>query len=159
MIAPVLLMTGLAHTSAASASLLLNFEVVFSVLLAWFVFKENFDSRIAAGMALIAAGGVLLSWSGEAGWIGSLGSLAIVGACLGWAVDNNLTRRISLCDPVQIAGLKGLFAGLEIKGVVISPDNNDNEPVYGMKADGVLSPARQWQRNRLLPEARKSPTG
>jgi drug/metabolite transporter (DMT)-like permease len=108
---PLLLMWGLAQTPASSASLLLNLEGVFTALLAWFVFKENFDTRIAIGMALIATGGACLSWMGrlEAGvpW----GSLAILGACLSWAVDNNLTRKVSAGDPVQIAMLKGVVAG------------------------------------------------
>ena len=108
---PLLLMWGLVQTPASSASLLLNLEGVFTALLAWFVFKENFDARIAWGMALIATGGVCLSWMGrpEAGvpW----GALAIVGACVAWAVDNNLTRKVSAGDPVQIAMLKGLVAG------------------------------------------------
>ena len=110
-IGPSLLMWGLAQTPASSASLLLNLEGVFTALLAWFVFKENFDARIAWGMALIAAGGVCLSWMGrpEAGVPWS--ALAIVGACFAWAVDNNLTRNISARDPVQIAMLKGLAAG------------------------------------------------
>ena len=110
-IAPVLLMWGLATTPASSASLLLNLEGVLTALLAWFVFKENFDRRIALGMALIAAGGVCVSWVGrpEAGVPWS--ALAIVGACLAWAIDNNLTRKVSAGDPVQIAMLKGLVAG------------------------------------------------
>lgn len=111
LIGPLLLMWGLTQTPAATASLLLNLEGVFTALLAWFVFRENFDARIACGMALIAAGGICLSWLGrlEAGvpW----GALALVGACLAWAVDNNLTRKISAGDPVQIALLKGLVAG------------------------------------------------
>jgi drug/metabolite transporter (DMT)-like permease len=110
-VGPVLLMWGLAATPAASASLLLNVEGVLTALLAWFVFKENFDVRIACGMALIAAGGVCLSWSGrpEAGRFWR--SFAIVGACLAWALDNNLTRKVSAGDPVQIAMLKGIVAG------------------------------------------------
>ena len=64
-VGPLLLMWGLAQTPASSASLLLNLEGVFTALLAWFVFKENFDARIAWGMALIAAGGVCLSWMGR----------------------------------------------------------------------------------------------
>jgi drug/metabolite transporter (DMT)-like permease len=111
MIGPVLLMWGLARTTASTASLLLNVEGVFTALLAWFVFKENVDTRIALGMTLIAVGGICLSWMGrpEAGvpW----GGLAIVGACLAWAVDNNLTRKVSAGDPVLIALLKGLVAG------------------------------------------------
>jgi drug/metabolite transporter (DMT)-like permease len=110
-IAPVLLMIGLATTPASSTSLLLNQEGVLTALLAWFVFRENFDRRILLGMIAIVAGGVLLSCSpGEpAGF--SWGALPIVGACFFWAVDNNLTRKVSGADPVQIAMLKGLSAG------------------------------------------------
>lgn len=110
-VGPVLLMYGLATAPASSASLLLNLEGVLTALLAWFVFKENFDSRIALGMALIAAGGVSLSWMGRPAIGVPWSSLAIVGACLAWAVDNNLTRKVSAGDPVQIAMLKGLVAG------------------------------------------------
>lgn len=110
-IGPVLLLWGLAATPASSASLLLNFEGVFTALLAWFVFKENFDTRIALGMALIILGGLCLSWVDQPEINVTWGKMAIVGACLAWAVDNNLTRKVSGGDPVQIAMLKGLVAG------------------------------------------------
>lgn len=108
---PVLLMFGLTATPASSASLLLNMEGVLTSLLAWFVFKENFDRRIFIGMLLIVAAGVLLSW--EQAPSGGLprGAVAIVGACLCWAIDNNLTRKVSASDAVQIACVKGLVAG------------------------------------------------
>src|SRR5713101_2860688 len=108
---PILLMVGLAITTASSASLLLNLEGVFTALLAWFVFKENFDRRIALGMAAITLGGFLLSWSGKPELSAAWGPLGIAGACLAWGIDNNLTRRVSAGDPVQIAALKGLIAG------------------------------------------------
>jgi drug/metabolite transporter (DMT)-like permease len=110
-ISPVLLMNGLRLTPAAGAALLLNLEGVLTGLLAWFVFGENFDRRIALGMAAITAGAIVLSWQGVAPLGGVLGPLAIGGACLGWAVDNNLTRKVSLTDPVRIALLKGCSAG------------------------------------------------
>jgi len=111
LIGPVLLMVGLTRSTAATASLLLNLEGVFTALLAWFVFHENFDRRIALGMAAIVAGGLTLS-TGDAPTAGGfLGPLAIAGACLAWAIDNNLTRRISQADPVQIAMVKGSVAG------------------------------------------------
>ena len=119
-IGPVLLLWGLAATPASSASLLLNLEGVLTALLAWFVFKENFDRRIALGMALIAAGGMSLSWTGRPDTGVPWGSLAIVGACLGWAIDNNLTRKVSAGDPVQIAMLKGLFAGTINTGLALA---------------------------------------
>jgi drug/metabolite transporter (DMT)-like permease len=108
---PLLLMVGLARTPASSASLLLNFEGVLTALLAWFVFRENVDRRVALGMAAIVAGGAFLSWQGRATFGGVAGPLAVVGACACWAVDNNLTQKVSASDPVQIAMLKGLAAG------------------------------------------------
>lgn len=111
-VAPVLLMLGLAVTQASAASLFLNFEGVFTALIAWFVFKENFDRRIALGMAAIFAGGILLSVDWSSGFALSAGVFLVAAACLGWAIDNNLTRKISNANPVQIACLKGLVAGI-----------------------------------------------
>lgn len=108
---PVLLMFGLTLTPASSAALLLNMEGVLTALLAWFVFKENFDRRIFFGMVLIVAAAVLLSWDQRPALGIPLGALAIVAACLCWAIDNNLTRKVSASDAVQIAGIKGLVAG------------------------------------------------
>ncbi|RJF98333.1 DMT family transporter [Noviherbaspirillum saxi] len=113
-LAPVLMMSGLSHASASSSSLLLNMEGVLTALLAWFVFREQFDRRIFLGMMLIIAGGVLLSWQSDP-MLGqvheSWGALAVVAACLCWAIDNNLTRKVSTGDAVQIAALKGLVSG------------------------------------------------
>lgn len=109
---PVLLMFGLAQTPASSASLLLNMEGVLTAALAWFVFKENFDRRIVLGMLAIVLAGVLLSWQQMPQFGLPWGPLAILAACLCWAIDNNLTRRISASDALQIAALKGLTAGL-----------------------------------------------
>ena len=108
---PVSLMLGLEGVSASDASLLLNLESVLTALIAWFAFGENFDRRIALGMALIVAGGVLLAL--EPGALGSVqpGALLIAGACLAWAVDNNLTRRISTGNATAIAAIKGSVAG------------------------------------------------
>jgi drug/metabolite transporter (DMT)-like permease len=110
-LAPVLLMAGLARTSASTASLLLNLEGVFTAVLAWVVFRENVDRRIFLGMLAIVAGGVLLSWPDRQIPASLSGPLLIGAACVGWAVDNNLTQKVSAGDPVQIAGAKGLIAG------------------------------------------------
>lgn len=106
---PLLLMLGLAHTEAAAASLLLNLEGLATMGLAWVVFREYVDRRLLLGAFAILAGAALLSWQGGASfqWSG----LLIAGACLCWGVDNNLTRKLSSSDPVQIAMLKGLVAG------------------------------------------------
>jgi drug/metabolite transporter (DMT)-like permease len=110
-IGPVLLMFGLTGMPASGASLLLNTEGVFTALLAWFVFRENFDRRIALGMAAVVAGTVVLSWSHEARLSVAWPALAILGACLAWGIDNNLTRKVSLSDATWIAMIKGLAAG------------------------------------------------
>jgi drug/metabolite transporter (DMT)-like permease len=108
---PVLLMFGLSRMPASGASLLLNAEGVFTALLAWFVFRENFDRRIAVGMAAIVAGAVLLSWPGEARFGAAWPAGAVLAACLAWAIDNNLTRKVALLDATWIAAVKGLAAG------------------------------------------------
>jgi drug/metabolite transporter (DMT)-like permease len=108
---PVLLMFGLSGMPASGASLLLNAEGVFTALLAWFAFKENFDRRIAAGMAAIALGAVVLSWPQEAGFAGLWPALAVLGACFAWGIDNNLTRKVSLTDATWIAAVKGTSSG------------------------------------------------
>ena len=107
----VLLMYGLTGMPASGAALLLNAEGVFTTLLAWFCFKENFDRRIAFGMLAIMAGAVLLSWPAEARFSGLSSALAVLGACLAWGIDNNLTRKVSLMDATWVASVKGLAAG------------------------------------------------
>jgi drug/metabolite transporter (DMT)-like permease len=111
-VAPVLLMFGLAGTPASGASLLLNAEGAFTALLAWFLFRENFDRRIAIGMILIVVGAAILSFKGELRLADLWGTLAILGACLAWGIDNNLTRKVSLTDATWIASIKGLVAGV-----------------------------------------------
>lgn len=108
---PVLLLFGLAQSSASEASLLLNLESVLTLVIAWVVFKENVDRRLMIGAVSIVAGAVVLSWPEEVGVELSWGPLLIAAACLAWAIDNNLTRKVSAADPMQIAMVKGLAAG------------------------------------------------
>ncbi len=114
-IGPALLMLGLARVPATSASLLLNAEGIATMLIAWLVFHENADRRIVLGACAILAGAALISWQPGtpmgAGGFGGMGALFILGACLAWGIDNNLSRRLSSTDPVQIAMIKGLVAG------------------------------------------------
>lgn len=110
-VGPVLLMFGLTAMPASAAALLLNAEGLLTALLAWFVFRENVDGRIALGMGAIALGAVVLSWPQEAQLTGSWPALAVLGACLAWAIDNNLTRKVSLADATWIAAVKGIAAG------------------------------------------------
>lgn len=110
---PVALLLGLSRISGSTASLLLNLESVLTAVLAWVAFKENADRRIVLGMLAIVAGGIVLSWpttgSLAPDW---LGQAAIAVACLCWAIDNNLTRKVSASDALFIASSKGLIAGV-----------------------------------------------
>jgi drug/metabolite transporter (DMT)-like permease len=110
-VGPVLLMFGLASAGAAQASLLMNLEGVLTALLAWLVFREHVDTRIAVGMAVITAGALALAWEPGHGVHVERGALLVAGACFAWAVDNNLTRKISGGDAMLIAALKGGAAG------------------------------------------------
>lgn len=110
-VGPFFLMWGLSVTPATTASLMLNLEGVFTAALAWWVFRENFDRRILLGMVCIVLACLMLTFQPLTD-IGPLwGLAAVAGACLCWAIDNNLTRKVSANDAVQIACLKGLVAG------------------------------------------------
>ncbi|MEP6771148.1 MAG: EamA family transporter [Polaromonas sp.] len=117
-LAPVLLMYGLSAMPSSRAALLLNAEAVLTAVLAWMVFRENFDRRIAAGMAAIVAGALLLSWPQQAAATAGATfsmlwpALAVTLACFFWALDNNFTRKVSLVDASWIACVKGLAAGV-----------------------------------------------
>lgn len=120
---PVLLMLGLAQTSGSSASLLLNVEAVLTAVIAWVIFKENADRRIVIGMLIIVVGGVIVSWPSAAMEGASntwLGPIYIVGACLCWAIDNNLTRKVSASDALFVAGSKGFAAGFVNCSIALS---------------------------------------
>jgi drug/metabolite transporter (DMT)-like permease len=109
LLGPLFLMFGLARTNAANASLLLNLEGLATMAIAWLAFHENVDRRLLFGAFSILAGAALLSWQGSASM--DWGAMLIAAACLCWGIDNNLTRKLSSADPVQIAMLKGLVAG------------------------------------------------
>jgi drug/metabolite transporter (DMT)-like permease len=108
-VAPVLLMLGLSRVSAADAALLLNLEGVFTAVVAWVVFREHVDRRIAAGMVAIAAGATLLVWVPIDPVRLSGGAVIVAGACLGWAIDNNLTARFRPATPCRLPRGKGLL--------------------------------------------------
>src|SRR3954454_22056805 len=108
---PALLMWGLTETTGSAASLLLTLEGVFTALIAWIVFREPFNRRIGLGMAAIFAGAVLLAWRTPSGHAGTLGTLAVAGACMSWAIDNNCTSKIADVDALTLASIKGVVAG------------------------------------------------
>ena len=108
---PALLMWGLTQTTGSAASLLLTLEGVFTALIAWVIFREPFNRRIGVGMAAIFAGAVLLALEAPSGHAGTLGALAVAGACLCWAIDNNCTSKIADVDALTLASIKGVVAG------------------------------------------------
>jgi len=108
-IGPVLLATGLGHVSAATASLLLNLELVFTTIVAAVAFREHIGGRVATGTALVAVAGATLAWSGDAElrW----GAVLIAAACLCWAIDNSVTAALDDLAPSHITLAKGVAAG------------------------------------------------
>ncbi|MEO8740871.1 MAG: EamA family transporter [Casimicrobiaceae bacterium] len=118
--APVALMYGLATTAASTASLLLNLEAFFTAVLAWFLFRENFDRRVVLGLLSIVSGGLLLAWAPAEHGQASFGLLLVVVACLCWGLDNNLTRKVAASNAVVIAGIKGLVAGTINLGLALA---------------------------------------
>jgi len=125
---PLFLMFGLARTDAAGASLLLNLEGLATMGIAWGVFRENVDHRLLAGAFSILAGAAVLSWQGHASF--RWGAFLIVIACLCWGIDNNLTRNLSSSNPVQLAMLKGLVAG--IVNLILASANGVTLPTTGI---------------------------
>jgi drug/metabolite transporter (DMT)-like permease len=118
-LAPPLLLWGLARSTASAASLLLNLEVVFTVLLAGVVFREHLGRRVIIAAATLATGGAALAWpSGRLDL--PVASLAVTGACLLWAIDNNLTRLIADADAVLVVQVKGLVAGAVNVGLALA---------------------------------------
>ncbi|HEV8013934.1 MAG TPA: EamA family transporter [Stellaceae bacterium] len=117
--APILLLIGLTRTPASTASLLLNLEGVFTIAIAWVVFREYVDRRVAIGAAAILLGAGLLSWQGHADTIG-WSAAAVAAACLCWAIDSNLTRMISASDPLQITMIKGIASGAVNIGLALA---------------------------------------
>jgi drug/metabolite transporter (DMT)-like permease len=108
-IGPVLLMAGLARTSAASASLLLNVELAATVLLAATVFREHLGNRVIASAGIVTLSGLVLVW--EPGAAVDAGRLLIVGACICWGFDNSVTALIDQIRPEQVTFAKGAVAG------------------------------------------------
>lgn len=109
--APIFLLLGLSHTTAANASLLNNFEIVATSLIALMVFKERISPRLWLGIGFVTLSCALLSFEDISSLKFSFGSLFILLACLCWGIENNCTRRLSSKDPLQIVVVKGLCSG------------------------------------------------
>ena len=110
--APILLMYGLLNSPASSVSLLNNFEIVATTLIALLVFGERVSSRTWVAIILITASAIILSTAGAGELSFSTGSLAVILACVCWGIENNCTRRLSDSGPLRIVVIKGVFSGL-----------------------------------------------
>ena len=109
--APIALMLGISRTSAASASLLNNFEIVATALIALAIFHEKVSKKLWLGIILVTVSSMILSIDDMSGLDFSAGSLLVLAACLCWGLENNCTRMLSSKDPVEIVVIKGLFSG------------------------------------------------
>jgi drug/metabolite transporter (DMT)-like permease len=111
-LAPVLLVWGIAHTPGSAAALLLNLEAPFTTLIAWFFFREKIGLRFVLGLGMVTTGGVLVSINGGSGPGQAVAGLAIAASCLCWAIDNNCTARLKEVRPAQFSLWKGVISGL-----------------------------------------------
>ncbi|OLP16223.1 hypothetical protein BST81_21705 [Leptolyngbya sp. 'hensonii'] len=136
-LAPILLMIGLTQVTASTASLLLNFESVFTAILAWTVFREPWHWRVLLGIVIITAGGAVLSGADPSRIGLSLGTLAVLGTCLLWALDGNLTRKIAIRDSLQVAMLRNLMAGLIDITIALSIGQSFPPPIVILQVFGA----------------------
>lgn len=111
-LAPIFLMVGLTMTSAANASLLNNFEIVATSLIALFIFSEPISKRLWGAIALITISSIILSVEDVSSFSFSLGSIFVLLACICWGLENNCTRKLSVKDPLEIVVIKGLGSGI-----------------------------------------------
>ena len=110
--APILLMFGLEHTNSANASLLNNFEIVATSMIAFLVFREKLSKRLTAAILLVTAASIALSFEGVGSFQFNTGSLLVLGAACCWGLENNCTRMLSNKSSVQITTIKGIFSGI-----------------------------------------------
>lgn len=110
--APILLMLGLQQTNSANASLLNNFEIVATSLIAFFIFKETISKKLGFAIILVTIASITLSFEGQGSFDFNIGSLFVLGAASCWGLENNCTRMLSAKSSVQITTIKGIFSGL-----------------------------------------------
>ena len=111
-IAPILLMMGIANTNSANVSLLNNFEIVATSLIALIIFKEVISRKLWIAIGLVVVASAILSFEGVGAFSLNKGSLYVLGACICWGFENNCTRMISSKSSVEIVIIKGCFSGL-----------------------------------------------
>ncbi len=134
--APIFLMLGISYGSSANASLLGNFEIVATTVIALFIFKEAVSKRLWAAIALITLSSIILSFEGADSFRFSLGSLFVLLATVCWGFENNCTRNISSKSTYEIVVLKGVFSGLG--SLVIALINQETMPGFKYLAAALL---------------------
>lgn len=110
--APIFLMLGLTRTNSANVSLLNNFEIVATSLIAFFIFREVLSRRLCLAIVLVTLASVILGFEGSGSFSFNLGSLFVLAACTCWGLENNCTKMISSKSSVEIVIIKGTFSGL-----------------------------------------------
>jgi drug/metabolite transporter (DMT)-like permease len=134
-VAPVLLMLGLERVSGVSGSLLLNLEGPLTLLVGLVIVHEHLGRRAALGAVVIFAGSAFMGLQPPSGALDALGGALIVAACLGWAIDNNLTQKLSIRDPFQIVAVKAGVASIVNIGLALA--RGDALPAVGVLAGAL----------------------
>lgn len=139
--APICMLIGLNATTAANASLLNNFEIVATALIALVVFKERISKRLWIGILFVTFSSVILSFEDFSSLEFSYGSLFVLLAAVFWGLENNCTRKLSSCDPLEIVLLKGIFSGTGsiVIGLVIGERLMNLWSVIAVMAVGIVS--------------------
>ena len=138
---PICLLIGLSATTAANASLLNNFEIVATALIALVVFKERISKRLWIGILFVTFSSVILSFEDFSSLEFSYGSLFVLLAAVFWGLENNCTRKLSSCDPLEIVLLKGIFSGIGsiVIGLVLGERLMNLWSVIAVMALGIVS--------------------
>lgn len=126
--APIFLMIGLTRTTAANASLLNNFEIVATSIIALMIFKEKIGKKLWIAIGLITLSSILLSVEDAGSFQFSFGSLFVLAACVCWGLENNCTRCLSKSDPLEIVMIKGFGSG--IGSIIIGLVVGESLPVW-----------------------------
>ena len=139
--APICMLIGLNATTAANASLLNNFEIVATALIALVVFKERISKRLWIGILFVTFSSVILSFEDFSSLEFSYGSLFVLLAAVFWGLENNCTRKLSSCDPLEIVLLKGIFSGIGsiVIGLVLGERLMNLWSVIAVMALGIVS--------------------
>ncbi len=134
--APILLMYGITYTTAANVSLLNNFEIVATSLIALLIFRERITKRLWIAILLVTVSGVILGFEGNESFVFNRGSLFVIAACICWGIENNCTRSISDKSAEEIVLIKGGFSGLG--SLLVAFLSGEDFPTWGFVPGALL---------------------